>query len=239
MEALLFLIGVTANVISILVFCSPIKTFWRIVKNKSTEGFEPAPYAITLLSCSLWSYYGVSKPDGLLIVTVNGIGVAFEAIYVTLFLTFAAPPLRAKTCILVAILEVGVLGAVITATSLAFHGSTRLMVIGFLSAFLNVLMYGSPLMSMQTVIATRSVEYMPFLLSFFLFLNGGIWTIYAILDKDIFIGVPNGIGLFLGTIQLILYFYYMNSNSNEEGRPEEALLVPNGIEEQGEETDII
>jgi hypothetical protein len=30
---------------------------------------------------------------------------------------------------------------------------------------------------------------MPFLPSFFLLLNGGIWTAYAVLDRDIFIGV--------------------------------------------------
>ena len=39
------------------------------------------------------------------------------------------------------------------------------------------------------VIKMKSVEYMPFLLSFFLFLNGGIWSIYAVLIKDFYIGV--------------------------------------------------
>jgi hypothetical protein len=33
------------------------------------------------------------------------------------------------------------------------------------------------------------VEFMPFFLSFFLFLNGGVWATYAVLDRDIFLGV--------------------------------------------------
>jgi solute carrier family 50 protein (sugar transporter) len=41
----------------------------------------------------------------------------------------------------------------------------------------------------KTVITTKSVEFMPFFLSFFLFLNGGIWATYAVLDRDIFLGV--------------------------------------------------
>jgi solute carrier family 50 protein (sugar transporter) len=41
----------------------------------------------------------------------------------------------------------------------------------------------------RAVIATRSVEYMPFFLSFFLFLNGAVWATYALLDRDIFLGV--------------------------------------------------
>lgn len=40
-----------------------------------------------------------------------------------------------------------------------------------------------------TVVTTKSVEYMPFMLSFFFFLNGGIWAFYALLVGDIFLGV--------------------------------------------------
>nr|XP_009382526.1 PREDICTED: bidirectional sugar transporter SWEET16 isoform X2 [Musa acuminata subsp. malaccensis] len=214
MEASLLFVGIVGNVISVLVFASPINTFRRIVRNRSTEDFEPSPYVITLLNSSLWVYYGITKPGGLLIVTVNGVGVVMEAVYVALFLLYAAPPLKAKTAVLVAALDVGFFGAVALVTRLAVHGSSRVVVIGFVCAFLNVLMYGSPLCAMRSVITRRSVEYMPFLLSFFLFLNGGIWTLYAILDKDIFIGIPNGIGLILGTSQLIMYMIYMNSEAS-------------------------
>ncbi|CAL9781116.1 unnamed protein product [Musa acuminata subsp. burmannicoides] len=214
MEASLLFVGIVGNVISVLVFASPINTFRRIVRNRSTEDFEPSPYVITLLNSSLWVYYGITKPGGLLIVTVNGVGVVMEAVYVALFLLYAAPPLKAKTAVLVAALDVGFFGAVALVTRLAVQGSSRVVVIGLVCAFLNVLMYGSPLCAMRSVITRRSVEYMPFLLSFFLFLNGGIWTLYAILDKDIFIGIPNGIGLILGTSQLILYMIYMNSEAS-------------------------
>ncbi|MCL7043795.1 hypothetical protein MKW94_017988 [Papaver nudicaule] len=69
-------------------------------------------------------------------------------------------------------------------------------------------MYGAPLGAMKNVVATKSVEYMPFSLTFFLFLNGGIWTVYAVLIKDLFIGVPNAIGFVLGSVQLIMYIIY-------------------------------
>ncbi|XP_038974448.1 bidirectional sugar transporter SWEET17-like [Phoenix dactylifera] len=246
MEALLFFIGVVGNVISVLVFASPIKTFWRIVKNGSTEGFEPSPYVVTLLSSSLWVYYGITKPDGFLVATVNGVGIVLEAIYVTLFLIYAAPSLRAKTAILVALLDLGIFGAVVLVTRLVvIEETTRVIVIGAICACLNVFMYGSPLAAMKTVIATKSVEYMPFFLSFFLFLNGGIWTVYAVLDRDIFLGIPNGIGFFLGTIQLVLYMIYMNTKVSKhsgeavEGRSQQQrLLEPDGAcrhdEEEGQ-----
>ncbi|KAJ4827220.1 hypothetical protein Tsubulata_049040, partial [Turnera subulata] len=83
---------------------------------------------------------------------------------------------------------------------------------------------------------TKSVEYMPFLLSFFLFLNGGIWSAYAVLVKDFYIGVPNAIGFILGSAQLILYAIYKTksiSQKSTKSREEEegsAHLVREGVE---------
>lgn len=63
--------------------------FRRVVKKRSTENFKAAPYVATLLSTSLWTFYGLLKPGGLLVVTVNGAGAVMQAIYVTLFLVYA------------------------------------------------------------------------------------------------------------------------------------------------------
>ena len=60
------------------------------MRSGSTEEFEPAPYVFTLLNALLWLYYGVTKPDGLLVATVNGFGAVMEAIYVVLFIVYAA-----------------------------------------------------------------------------------------------------------------------------------------------------
>ncbi|XXG84275.1 hypothetical protein AAC387_Pa10g1823 [Persea americana] len=208
MASLSFIVGLIGNIISILVFASPIATFKRVVKKKSIENYKGLPYVCTLLSTSMWSFYGLVKPGGLLIVTVNGAGTVLEAIYVTLYIIFAPKDTRVKMIKLVALLNIGSLGVVIAVTLLAIHGSLRLLVLGFMCAGLTLGMYASPLGAMRTVIVTKSVEYMPFSLSFFLFLNGGVWSLYAALVKDYFVGVPNAIGFFLGSAQLVLYAVY-------------------------------
>lgn len=211
-----FIFGIIGNFISILVFASPIKTFWTVVKKKSTENYKSTPYITTLLSTSLWTLYGLINPDGLLVVTVNGAGVFFQLIYVTLFLIYAPKDKKIKTAALVAVLNVGFLGAVIAVTLLAIHGDVRLTFVGILCAVLTIGMYAAPLSAMRMVIKTKSVQYMPFLLSFFLFLNGGVWSIYALFVKDIYIGVPNAIGFVLGSIQLILYAVYKKKSSSSD-----------------------
>ncbi|XP_039002245.1 bidirectional sugar transporter SWEET16-like [Hibiscus syriacus] len=81
-------------------------------------------------------------------------------------------------------------------------------------------MYASPLSVMRRVVKSKSVEYMPFLLSFFLFLNAGVWSAYAVLVKDIYIGVANATGFILGSAQLILYVMYMNKSVSSEANEE-------------------
>ncbi|XP_030459966.1 bidirectional sugar transporter SWEET16-like isoform X1 [Syzygium oleosum] len=224
MASLSFIVGIFGNIISILVFTSPISTFWRVVKKRSTENYKGVPYITTLLSTSLWSFYGILKPGGFLVLTVNAAGAVMQFIYVTLFLIYAPKDKKIKLMKLVAIINVGFFGAVIAVTLLAIHGNMRLTVVGILCAGLTVGMYASPLAVMRTVIKTKSVEYMPFFLSFFLFLNAGVWSTYAVLVKDFYIGVPNGIGFILGSAQLILYLIYKNKStaSKSEESTEEA-----------------
>ncbi|XXG84271.1 hypothetical protein AAC387_Pa10g1820 [Persea americana] len=206
--SLSFIVGAVANFASMLSYFSPMLTFWRIVKQGSTEDFSGLPYVCTLQQASLWVYYGITKPGATLVATGNSVGVVMEIIYVTLFLIYAPPRIRVKTGVLVAILNVGFLGVAVVVTHFAWQGDLRISVIGVLCAGPCILMYGSPLSIMRIVIQTKSVEYMPFFLSFVMFLSAAAWTLYSVLTKDLFIGVPNGIGLLLGTAQLILYAIY-------------------------------
>ncbi|KAK3410165.1 hypothetical protein EUGRSUZ_J02190 [Eucalyptus grandis] len=77
-------------------------------------------------------------------------------------------------------------------------------------------MYSSPLTIMKKVITTKSVEYMPFYLSLANFLNGCVWTAYALIKFDIFVLVSNGLGALSGVVQLILYGWYFRSTPRDE-----------------------
>jgi solute carrier family 50 protein (sugar transporter) len=216
-----FILGVLGNVISILLFISPLKTFWRIVKNKSTEDFKSLPYICTLLSTSLWTYYGLIKPGGLLIFTVNGVGAALETVYVILFIIYAPKKSKIKTVSLVLLVDIVFFVVVFLVSFLLLNQHTRITVIGVLCVCLTLSMYGSPLVVTRTVIVTKSVEFLPFLLSFFLFLNGGVWTVWAVFNGDVFVGIPNGIGFGLGAAQLLLFVIYRKERPRREGIQEE------------------
>ncbi|XP_027338567.1 bidirectional sugar transporter SWEET17 isoform X2 [Abrus precatorius] len=189
-------------------FLSPVPTFWRIMKHKSTEDFSSIPYICTLLNCSLWTYYGIIKAGEYLVATVNGFGIVVQTIYIILFLIYAPKGIRAKTSILFGIVDVGILAVAVIVTQLTLHAEARSGAVGIMGAGLNIVMYSSPLSIMKTVVTTKSVEYMPFFLSFFFFVNGGVWLLYAVLVRDVILAVPNGSGFLLGAMQLGLYGIY-------------------------------
>ncbi|KAL2339792.1 hypothetical protein Fmac_007732 [Flemingia macrophylla] len=213
MASLIFAVG---TVLSLLVFATPIKTFYKVVKKKSTENCKGAPYITTFLCASLWTSYGVLKPGGFQIAIVNGVGAVFHCIYILMFLIYSPQDKKVKTALSVAILDVGFLGIVISVILFALHGTIQLSVLGILCCGLTIIMYASPLLAMKTVIQTKSVECMPFLLSFFMFLNAGVWVVYSVLVKDFYIGIPNLIGVILGSTQLTIYAVYKNKEESTE-----------------------
>ncbi|XP_028112102.1 bidirectional sugar transporter SWEET1-like isoform X2 [Camellia sinensis] len=149
------------------------------------------------------------SPHNLLVTTINVTGAAIESIYVLIFLILS--PRREKGKILGLLTVVlAIFAAVALISYFALHGRNRTIFCGLAASIFSIIMYASPLSIMRTVIRTKSVEYMPFFLSLFVFLCGTCWFLYGLLGKDPFIAVPNGFGSGLGTVQLILYAIYHN-----------------------------
>uniref|UniRef100_A0A5B7ATS0 Bidirectional sugar transporter SWEET n=2 Tax=Davidia involucrata TaxID=16924 RepID=A0A5B7ATS0_DAVIN len=213
--ALHFVFGVFGNATALFLFLAPTITFKRIIMNKSTEQFSGIPYVMTLLNCLLSAWYGLPfvSPHNLLVSTINGTGVAIESIYVLIFLIFA--PKKEKGKILGLLTFVLAVFSVVAFVSIfALHGSNRKLFCGLAATIFSIIMYASPLSIMRIVIKTKSVEFMPFFLSLFVFLCGTSWFVFGLLGKDPFVAVPNGFGCGLGAVQLILYAIYRDNKGD-------------------------
>ncbi|XP_062207664.1 bidirectional sugar transporter SWEET1a isoform X2 [Phragmites australis] len=166
---------------------------------------------MTLLNCLLSAWYGLPfvSPNNILVTTINGTGSVIEAIYVVIFLIFAERRIRLRMLGLMGIVT-SIFTTVVLVSLLALHGNGRKIFCGLAATIFSICMYASPLSIMRLVIKTKSVEFMPFLLSLSVFLCGTSWFIYGLLGRDPFIAIPNGCGSFLGLMQLILYAIYRN-----------------------------
>ncbi|THU57923.1 hypothetical protein C4D60_Mb03t08700 [Musa balbisiana] len=204
-------------------------TFYRIYKKKSTESFDSVPYVVALFSAMLWVYYGLLTLDVLLL-TINTGACIIEMVYLTIYLIYASKKPRAFTLKLISLVNVGIYGSLVLFTTLFVKGKRRIDVTGWICASFAVSVFAAPLSIIRLVIRTKSVEYMPFSLSFFLTLSAVAWFGYGILLGDLFVAVssylllnhwsnqltlPNVVGFMFGIAQIIIYFMYVNSKKAE------------------------
>ncbi|KAJ1690598.1 hypothetical protein LUZ63_014753 [Rhynchospora breviuscula] len=201
--------GIAGNLFAFVLFISPMPTFKRILQNQSTEQFSGLPYIYSLLNCLICMWYGLPfvSYGVVLVVTVNSIGAAFQLAYISLFIAYADKQRKLKMGGL--LIGVFCLFALIIYVSLAFFDHpTRMALVGYLSVASLISMFASPLLVINLVIKTKSVEFMPFYLSLATFLMSISFFAYGLLLHDFFIYIPNGIGTILGVVQLMLYAYY-------------------------------
>ncbi|KAI5683469.1 hypothetical protein M9H77_04697 [Catharanthus roseus] len=194
-------------------------TFVTIWKAKSVQNFKPDPYLATIFNCGMWLLYGLPfvHPDSTLVLTINGIGLVIEGIFIIVFIICSDGPKRKKIFV-VLLIEFIIWAIICVITMVVLHGTkARSLLVGIVCIVLNVIMYASPLTVMKQVIKTRSVKYMPFPLSLANFVNGLIWTAYALLKFDLFILIPNALGSISGAVQLILYGAFYRTTNWDEG----------------------
>ncbi|KAL2519921.1 Bidirectional sugar transporter SWEET1 [Forsythia ovata] len=218
--------GVFGNATGLFLFLSPTITFKRIVMKKSTEQFSGIPYVMTLLNCLLSAWYGLPfiSPNNISVSIINGTGAVIESIYVMIFLIFAPKKEKAKIFGLLLVI-IAVFSAVAFVSVFALHDlHKRKLLCGLAATIFSIIMYASPLSVMRTVIKTKSVEFMPFFLSLFVFLCGTSWFIYGLIGRDPFLAVPNGFGCVLGAVQLILYFIYHGNKGEAKKRNKDESL---------------
>ncbi|KAL8253417.1 hypothetical protein R6Q59_037110 [Mikania micrantha] len=209
--------GVFGNAAGLFLFLAPMITFQRIINNKSTEEFSGIPYPMTLLNCLLSGWYGlpfVSENNTPVTVT-NAAGSVIETVYVSVFVMYASKKEKMKVVGLV-VFVVATFFTVALVSAFGLSGETRRGFCGYAAAVFSVIMYASPLSIMRTVIRTKSVEFMPFFLSIFVFLCGTFWFIFGLLGNDPFLYVCNGFGSLLGALQLILYAMYKENDEQKD-----------------------
>ncbi|XP_050236335.1 bidirectional sugar transporter N3-like [Mercurialis annua] len=207
--------GILGNVVSFLVYLAPLPTFYRVIKKKSTEGFQSIPYSVALFSAMLTLYYATLKENAILLITINSIGCLIEGIYVTIFLIYATQSAKKLTVKLLVFFNLGAYLLIVLLTAKLSHGSVRAHIVGWICAVFSVCVFAAPLSIMRLVIRTRSVEYMPFSLSFFLTLCATCWLGYGLAVNDYFIASPNILGFLFGIAQMALYMIYKNKNKEQ------------------------
>ncbi|KAG9138688.1 hypothetical protein Leryth_027417 [Lithospermum erythrorhizon] len=93
--------------------------------------------------------------------------------------------------------------------------ATRVQIVGWICLVTALSVFVAPLGILRTVIKTKSVEFMPFCLSFFLTISAVTWFLYGLFLKDFNIWVPNVVGFAFGILQMVLYVIYKDTKKQK------------------------
>ncbi|XP_020965847.1 bidirectional sugar transporter SWEET12 [Arachis ipaensis] len=234
---LVFTFGILGNIASFVCFLAPLPTFYRVCKKKSTEGFQSIPYVAALFSAMLWIFYAYVKTGETLLITINAFGCVIETIYLAIFITYCPKKVRMSTLRMILLLNFGGFCTIVLLTHILAKGANRLKLLGWICVVFATSVFAAPLIIIRTVIRTKSVEFLPFPLSLLLFISAIMWLLYGIFLKDIYVTLPNIVGLTFGTVQMVLYAMYRNKKPvQDEKLPEhKAADIENNIEESVED----
>ncbi|KAM0920699.1 hypothetical protein ACQ4PT_007352 [Festuca glaucescens] len=224
-------IGIIGNGTALMLYLSPVPTFYSIWKKKTVEQYSAVPYLATLLNCMIWLFYGlpVVQPHSMLIITINGIGLVIELTYIAIFLAYSVGAARRRVLLILAAEVSFVVAFAALVLNLAHTHVLRSMVVGILCVIVGTGMYAAPLSIMKMVIQTKSVEYMPLFLSLASLASGTCWTAYALIEFDLYITIPSALGVVFAVVQVILYaIYYRSTQRILEARKQQILEACKG-----------
>lgn len=187
---------------------SSLQTAIKIEKNCSIGPFSPVPFLSLFTNGSVWFIYGSVKSDWTILVP-NFTAVVVGCICVSIFHKNAEEgiPVYLYLCSFLVVFPsvfLGVYGDIIS--------------LGLVGVFLSVILTGSPLSTVSTVLKERSTESMPFATSMAAFLNCLSWTLYGYyVADDLILWLSSAIGLVFAIFQLVLFVIFgISSRAREE-----------------------
>ncbi|CAM9003868.1 unnamed protein product [Rhodiola kirilowii] len=103
------------------------------------------------------------------------------------------------------------LGVLLVALITQFIVPVKLL--GWVCAAYSIAVFAAPLgVVIIQVIRTKRVNFMTLVLSLFVIINAVTWFVYGLLHhKNLYIAIPNGLGILLGITQLGLCMAYRNT----------------------------
>ena len=212
--------GWVGTAISTFFYIAPIVPFSKLIKGDMTVKEVPGILLIcTFMNCILWANYGLLK-DRFLQYFPNGLGGAITLIYITIFLIHLAGQRINFALLYNFFLIIAIVGL-----SLLFYFVIDVEITGKVVLIFNVLMFAAPGEKMYTVCRTGSYELIPIWSTIGGLACSGCWFMYGVYVSDIYVIIPNALGILCSIVQVVVYLIFRGKKKNkvveEEGDTQE------------------
>ena len=212
-------IGSIAMIFCIIYFISPIYEISKLIKKQIKTNVMPyLIYFCTILNTETSVLYGILVKSWPFYIC-NGVGCVLNIIYLIIFiLNCNKTPIKKEYLILM----------LLTLVFGSFFGFLFLVknlnVCGTISSFLNTFMIFAPFQKVSDSFKYKDNKFIPVSITLFLFLSCLFFMIYGLMkDLDLYITVPNILGVLFCCSQIFIWFYFeiKNKENNENNNFEE------------------
>jgi uncharacterized protein with PQ loop repeat len=177
---------------------SSITSALQILKFKKIGKLSSFPFFSLFLNCLIWTFYGFLKEDNTILIP-NSSGLLVSIFCISSYYIYAI-----RKPILSLMLTIF---STLVSVILTINKAER--TIGIIGCILSIIVSGSPLAVVNTVINEKSTASLPFLTSLIMWINNFCWLSYGILiANDPLIYLPNILGFTLSSIQMLLFIVY-------------------------------
>lgn len=216
MDLFVDLCGVVAPFLGVVCFLSPIPTIRKVEVDKSVGSLPLLPYSSMIANASVWVVYGLMKS----IVSVwasNGAGVLLGAYYFTIYSHHSknVDEVFFHRRVVSGIILLVLLMSVVLRKEVASE------LIGKMGVCFCVILFGSPLAALRTVVETKSAESIPLPFTVATLVNCTAWTTIGLwkFDHDFNIYFPNILGVSCALAQIALKIIYNKPVAEEKRLP--------------------
>ncbi|KAF4028761.1 Sugar efflux transporter for intercellular exchange [Phytophthora infestans] len=211
MSTFVLILRVLTTATAILVSIAPLPDFWHIHKNRATGEVSILPVVTLLANCYMWVLYAYLVNNIFPLFAVTLFGIATSTVFICIYYRWTKDRLYVvKVCgIALTLLAVGTLYYILATNDVTNQSEAAVeKTLGFIAIAFDLVLYASPLETMKTVVQTKNASSLPISISATFLLNAVLWVVFAVAVSDMFVLVPNAIGTFLCSIQVVLYIIY-------------------------------
>ena len=202
--------GWVGNALALYFYIAPIVPFVKVIKGEMTWKQSPGVLLLcSFLNCILWSDYGLITNQFLLYLA-NGLGGTITLIYITIFLIHVA-----DRKVLLSLFYNFFLICCIVEIYFVFYYLVPFKVTGIIANIFNVLMYAAPGEKIYQICKGASYQLIPIWSTIGGTACSTSWMCYGIYQKDIYVVIPNALGVLASIVQIVIFIIYRRKQKNK------------------------
>ncbi|XP_065191022.1 sugar transporter SWEET1-like [Sycon ciliatum] len=199
--------ALAASTSNLICYASPLFASIEFYKQKTTGNTASLPLVSTFSSSIFWLVYGLLSVNSMLI-RINSFSLFLFTIYIAIYYAYCHTAVQLFSELrFVFYLALFVFPSVALVHRFV-DAHKAMLAMGLVCNSLTISVYAAPLGTLQEVIKQRNTSSMSPPLILANWLSAAVWSAYGIVINDIFIIVPNSLGLVLCSIQCGLLLVY-------------------------------